>query len=75
MRTHADIIADAGGYQKLAQRLAQPVNRVRFWERRQAIPAEQWKACAEAGVASLEELVEAVTKRRAVAALPRGRAA
>lgn len=63
MRTHVQIIEDAGGYQKLASHLDQPTERVRFWRRRQAIPPEQWKAVADKGLATLDELAEAAAER------------
>ena len=63
MRRHAKIIDDAGGYQAFASRLAPDdgvlVNRARFWLKRDAIPAAAWKAVADAGLASLEELAAA----------------
>src|SRR5690606_5442495 len=34
--------------------------RVRFWRRRNSIPAEWWSALAQSGVASLDELAAAV---------------
>lgn len=60
MRTHAQIIADAGGYQALAAKIA-PGNDVlkrnaRFWERRNSIPQEQWAAVISAGLATIGEL-------------------
>lgn len=63
MRTHHQIICDAGGYKPLAEKLEQPAGRVRFWERRKAIPPEQWKAVSEAGIASLDELATAAAER------------
>lgn len=61
MRTHVQIIADAGGYKELAAKLTQAGNPVaaeqaRFWARRETIPAEYWPAVARAEVATLEEL-------------------
>lgn len=60
MRTHLQIISDAGGYKKLAETIA-PGNEVlrrnaRFWERRKSIPHDQWPAVIAAGIATLEEL-------------------
>lgn len=63
MRTHLQIIIDAGGYKSFASHIGQPAERVRFWERRKAIPPEQWKAVAHAGIASLEELAEAAAAK------------
>lgn len=63
MRTHLQIIADAGGYKSAAEKLGQPAERVRFWARREAIPPEQWKLVSDSGLASLEELAEAAARR------------
>lgn len=65
MRTHFQIIEAAGGYRALAEAIGQPPERARFWRRRKAIPPEQWKAVAEAGIATLEELAEAAATKRA----------
>jgi hypothetical protein len=64
MRTHLQIIIDSGGYKGLAEKIGQPASRVRFWQRREAIPPELWKAVADAGIASLEELATAAAERR-----------
>ena len=64
MRTHLQIIQEEGGYQAVADKLKQPRERVRFWERRAAFPPEQWKAVADAGIATLDELAEAAAERR-----------
>lgn len=63
MRTHEQIIIDAGGYRPLASKLGLPEARVRFWMRRKAIPAEMWKRTAEAGVSTLDELAAAAEAR------------
>lgn len=68
MRTHAQIVAEAGGYQALAVKLGLSSERVRFWERRGSIPADQWPAVARARVASLTELANAAALRSARAA-------
>lgn len=66
MRTHLQIIADAGGYRALADKLGEAPNRARFWERRQSIPPNKWKAVSDAGLATLEELaLAAATPRQA----------
>ncbi len=79
MRTHLQIIKDEGGYQAVADRLEQPRERVRFWERRGAFPPEQWKSVADAGIATLDELAEAAAVRRDAQVVqgrsPAGRAA
>lgn len=65
MRTHIQIIEDAGGYKQLAIHLHQKPERLRFWARRKAIPPEEWVTVAEAGVATLDELAQAAAARRA----------
>ena len=68
MRTHEQIIADAGGYQAAAAKIrpndATLVGRVRFWLRRKSIPADQWNAVVAAGLATLKELADAAEARR-----------
>lgn len=68
MRTHSKIIDDAGGYQAVAAKLSEPVARVRFWQRRDSIPAEAWKKFSDKRVASLKELAEAAATRQRTAA-------
>lgn len=73
MRTHLQIISDAGGYRKLADHLGLAAERVRFWERRRSIPLESWRAVEEAGVATRDELfdaAESAAKERAKASQP-----
>lgn len=65
MRTHEQIIIEAGGYRDLAKLLNLPEARVRFWARRKAIPAEMWKRTADAGITTLEELAEAAAVKAA----------
>lgn len=63
MRTHQDIISDAGGYKALAQRMGLSPERVRFWARRGSIPPEFWRALKGAKAATLEELADAAATR------------
>lgn len=65
MRTHEQIIDDAGGYKTLADTLGVPTERARFWERRKSIPINQWPKVAEARIATLEELVKGAHDARA----------
>lgn len=65
MRSHAQIIAAAGGYRALAAKLGLSAERVRFWERRKAIPPTHWVDVAGAKVATLKELAEAARARDA----------
>lgn len=66
MRAHRQIIEDAGGDQGIVKALgcASGVRpgRVRFWRRRNSIPAEWWSALAQSGVTTLDELAAAVAK-------------
>lgn len=56
MRTHEQIIAAAGGYKALADKLGLPREKVRFWERRKSIPPGQWAAVSTARLATFTEL-------------------
>lgn len=66
MRTHLQIIQDEGGYQAVATKVDRPKSQVRFWERRGTLPPEHWKAIADAGIATLEELAEAAAAAKGV---------
>lgn len=63
MRTHEQIINDAGGYKGLAAKLGEPVHRVRFWARRKSIPPTAWPLLAEKRIAGLRELSDARANR------------
>lgn len=60
MRTHKQIIDAAGGYQLFAAKLAISAERVRFWHRRNSIPAEAWLSISNRRLGSLKELATAV---------------
>lgn len=66
MRTHAEIIKDAGT-DALVERAGLPVSvhTVRSWRQRGGIPGEYWKAISDAGLATLNELAAAADVRRA----------
>tara|TARA_R110002051_G_scaffold316556_2_gene396336 strand:+ start:7091 stop:7333 length:243 start_codon:yes stop_codon:yes gene_type:complete len=69
MRTHHAIIVEAGGYQAAAAKIdptdtALP-GRIRFWMRRDSIPADQWNAVVGAGLSTLKELADAAEAKRA----------
>lgn len=72
MRTHEQIIRDAGGYKALAKTIAPGDEvlgkRARFWEMRKSIPHDQWPAIIAAGIATLDELSPALAE--AVAQAP-----
>ncbi len=61
MRTHFEIIRDAGGFEAVARRLGLEAKRltVRSWAVRNSIPGAYWQAFAEAGLATLSELAAA----------------
>lgn len=65
MRSHSDIIGDAGGSAKFAGRLsslgAYP-DLCKAWKRTNSIPAQYWKAIVDKGLATFEELAVAVAK-------------
>lgn len=69
MRTHNDIIADAGGPTKMASRItteAAPVeaNLAFAWKREGSIPPAYWPRIVDAGVATLDELAHAAEARK-----------
>lgn len=69
MRTHTDIIMDAGGQTKVANRItteAAPVdaNLVHAWKREDSIPPAYWPRIVDAGVATLDELARAAEARK-----------
>lgn len=69
MRTHNDIIGDAGGPTKMASRIttdAAPVepNLVAAWKREGSIPPAYWPRIVDAGVATLDELALAAEARK-----------
>lgn len=67
MRTHKQIITDAGGYKQLAVTTGQAEGRARFWERRESIPPDVWPVMIEKGLTTLEELSAAHAQRKAEA--------
>lgn len=66
MRTHAEIIRDAGGWRAVRDSLSLPTDdaKVKFWFFRDSIPCEYWKALADLGLTSVEELALAAHRRR-----------
>lgn len=70
MRTHSQIIRDAGGALKVHDLLglASKLNTVRSWYQRDKIPDEYWRAFADRKLATLDELAtHAAVKARAAA--------
>lgn len=72
MRDHRQIIDDAGGKAALVNLLAPTADiapsRVRFWHRRNSIPAEWWACLDRSGVASLSELAKAAEAKASMGA-------
>jgi hypothetical protein len=66
MRTHAEIIADAGGWKALREKLGLKSDdyKVKFWFFRNSIPAEYWKAVTDLNLTTVEELALAAHRRR-----------
>lgn len=60
MRTHSDIIREAGGASKFARRIGAVPNNVKAWLRNNSIPGPWWKAVSDARIATLPELAAAV---------------
>jgi hypothetical protein len=85
MRTHQEVISEAGGAHVLAQLIAENVSgevellrkRVWAWVRSDSIPGEYWALLADKGVATVNELAEAAEAKKlpAVAAVRRGASA
>jgi hypothetical protein len=60
-------IFERTGATEMARRIGFPdANTVHAWKRTDSIPAAYWKALAEAGIATLDELAEAAANRRAI---------
>lgn len=58
MRTHQDIISDAGGVAKLADTLALDPNTVKAWRKGSSIPGRYWAEIEDAGIATVRELAD-----------------
>ena len=56
MRTHADIIRDAG-IEKIAGVANAPLNTVRSWVVRDSLPAKHWQLIVQNGLATADELM------------------
>jgi uncharacterized protein YjcR len=56
MRTHSQIIDDAGGDEKVAEALGVPVNTVRAWKQRKRISHTRWADFTAKGWATFEEI-------------------
>ena len=62
MRTHSQIISDAGGPANVAREGGFDEGNVKSWKRLNSIPAPYWTAFVVAGMATLRELANAVAK-------------
>lgn len=67
MRSHSDIIKDAGA-EAIASIRDVPVNTVRAWAFRDSIPAQHWQALVTENLTTLDELARAAATRPAKAA-------
>jgi hypothetical protein len=68
MRSHADIISEAGGPAKFAAAIGVSVDNSKAWKRLNSIPSPYWTVIVASGLAALDELANAVAK-----VLPDGR--
>ena len=74
MRSHTDIIKDAGGPHAVARLLAEKIetdlptleSRVRGWNLSKSIPGEYWPLLEALGVASLSEFAVAAASRKGI---------
>ena len=67
VKTHTEIIHDAGGVAAVRNRLGLPADRhemVKSWWVRNRIPGEYWRRFSEEGIASLVDLALAAELRR-----------
>lgn len=58
MRTHQDIIDDAGGTTKLAETLALDPNTVKAWRKGNSIPGRYWAEIEDNSFATVRELAD-----------------
>lgn len=65
MRDHADIVSEVGA-RRLAEERHVSIHTAVSWRTRNSIPAEHWRAIADAGHASLDELATAAALRAGV---------
>lgn len=65
MRTHSQIIKDAGGVSAFAKSINIDANTAKAWPRLDSIPARYWEAVVLAELATLTELARAAALRPA----------
>lgn len=76
MRTHAQILADAGGPHAVAKAIQSHVDadevtlqkRVRAWSISSSVPGEYWQLLSAKGLATIDELASAAARRKGVEA-------
>lgn len=66
MRTHSEIIRDAGGWRAVRDALAMASDdaKVKFWFFRDSIPCEYWQALVDLELTTAGELTRAAHLRR-----------
>lgn len=64
MRTHEEIIADAGGPAALGRMVDADPNTAKKWKQNKSIPAAYWADIARRGLATLEELAAGAEAKR-----------
>jgi hypothetical protein len=64
MRTHSDIIRDAG-VQAVSNLTGKPVSTVSSWAQRDSIPSEYWATLIGNSHATSDELIAAAARRAA----------
>jgi hypothetical protein len=66
MRSHAQIIRDAGGYRAVYLKLhwKGKLATVKSWVLRDNIPAEHWRGMVDQGLCTLDELATAIAVKK-----------
>lgn len=64
MQTHPDIIRKAGTPEAVAAKLGVSVHTVRSWLQRERIPVDRWSDFADAGHATIAELLASAPPRK-----------
>jgi hypothetical protein len=65
MRSHRDIIRDAGGAPRVHERLhGVKLETVKSWSVRNRIPSDHWRAMVDNNFCTVEELMTAAAVRR-----------
>lgn len=63
MKSHRDIVGQAGTPETVAKVCGVSVHTVRSWMQRNRVPAEHWSALVDAKWATLEDLAAAAAER------------